>query len=228
MQQFQFAQPGLLALIEHPPAGQAVGYVYQNHQWQAVHDSVAAQAQIHGGDAGKITIHAQQGINLSQQSKITTEAVSAGGGAIELHSDGLLQVQDSRITASVQEGEGEGKGGNLNINSTFLIQNQAPIIARAVQGDGGNIQIQSKGIFQFGGASLNPIDASSQFGVSGQVELDTPDEDVNSSVFVVNGQFVQQEIAPFACAPILSLDELSRYRERTHPEAQTRTAEWYQ
>lgn len=183
------------------------------------------QRQIRGGNAGEIAVHVDE-MHLSADSAISTASISGGGGSINIDAQGLAMLKDSHITTSVQEGA--GNGGDLHISTEFLVQDQAAIIARAIEGNGGNIQISSKSIFQFGGESVNPIDASSQLGQSGQVELTTPDENALGNLFVINGQFVQQEIAPFECAPITSLDELSRYRQRTYPDTQTRTADWYQ
>jgi large exoprotein involved in heme utilization and adhesion len=76
-------------------------------------------------------------------------------------------------------------GGNISIDSKFVIAlpsvgaNGSDIIANAVQGRGGNIQIQAAGIFgieqrtAIPGNRTNDIDASSEYGAAGEVTLNT-------------------------------------------------------
>jgi large exoprotein involved in heme utilization and adhesion len=71
---------------------------------------------------------------------------------------------------------GTGDGGNITINAPVIAGfENSDIIANAFQGNGGNIQITTQGIF---GLEFRPqltpendITASSQFGVNGTVEI---------------------------------------------------------
>ncbi|MEO0685813.1 MAG: S-layer family protein, partial [Cyanobacteria bacterium J06649_11] len=71
---------------------------------------------------------------------------------------------------------GTGNGGNIMINSPIIAGfENSDIIASAVEGNGGNINIKTQGLFglQFHEQLTNEsdINASSQFGLSGQVVL---------------------------------------------------------
>ena len=78
---------------------------------------------------------------------------------------------------------GEANGGNVTINSPLLVVflptglNGSDIIAQAEQGNGGNILINSQGIFgttegkAIAGNRTNDIDASSEYGAPGRVLL---------------------------------------------------------
>ncbi len=195
------AQNGDLVTVTNIGNGQYENYFYDAGQWIV---------RTHGGNAGQIEVQAEQGIRLSDNSRITTEVVSAGGGGIQLQNNGVLNMHDSQITASVREGA--GNGGNVQIQSEFIVQNQSPIVARAIEGNGGNIQISSKGIFQFAPASKSPIDASSQFGLAGTVELSTPEEQLSGSESIVSGNFLQaQGLAANQCA-VRDIAELNFFK----------------
>ncbi len=212
------ASAGDLVSVADAGQGEPEQYYYHDNAWQS---------RIHGGDAGRVTLNIEQDIRLEGDSRITTEAVSSGGGSIDIRSGGVLHARDSHITTSVQEGA--GNGGDLRITSDFLVQHHAPVIARAVAGNGGNIQIQSKGIFQFGGETVNPIDASSQFGVSGAVELVTPDDSVSGSVFIVNGQFIRAEqLSLNQCETLRNIEEVSRFVQDLHYTGVAKSPESFQ
>ncbi len=97
---------------------------------------------------------------------------------------------ESLISATAN---GDAKGVNIFINSTFLLvfppigSNGSDIIAKAERGNGGNKKINSQGIFgiekrrAIQGNQSNDIDASSQFGQSGQVQIN-PTTDPNQGL----------------------------------------------
>ncbi len=120
------------------------------------------------GKAGNINIQAN---NLNaQRGKITATSKDSGGGDIHLATD-FIFLNDSELSSSVSNGT--GGGGNLAINSDYIIaQDNSKIIAIADRGDGGNIDITTK-VFLLTADSL--VDASSQFGVDGVVDINSPD-----------------------------------------------------
>jgi hypothetical protein len=67
--------------------------------------SSESRATSFGGEAGTIAITAKD-IRLTNHSAITTEAISAGGGAIDIQANNLVYLIDSKITTSVQGGTG--------------------------------------------------------------------------------------------------------------------------
>ncbi|PAX52392.1 S-layer family protein [Brunnivagina elsteri] len=91
-----------------------------------------------------------------------------------------------------------GNGGNVNINSKFIIaipKEDSDIIANAFEGNGGRVQINTQGIFgtEFRSQETNQSDitASSKFGVSGIVTIESPD---NSSIPNNLGKLPQKAI----------------------------------
>jgi large exoprotein involved in heme utilization and adhesion len=101
-----------------------------------------------------------------------------------------LQVQDlilmrhnSTISA---EARNNANGGNVTIKAPFIVAvptEDSDIIAKAVEGRGGNINITTSGMF---GLEERPqptlysdINASSDFGVNGTIQINTPDIDPN-------------------------------------------------
>ncbi len=202
------AQEGDIVSVADMGNGQHDSFFYHDGEWQQ---------RTYGGNAGTIVLNIQEDMSLSQDSRITTASLSSGGGSLKLNTQDLLNIRDSQITSSVREGA--GNGGDLEINAEFIVQKNAPIIARAVEGNGGNIQINSKGIFKFIPSTSSPIDASSQFGVSGKVELLTPDEQISGSSFIVQGGFLNGAgLALNQCEAIQDVEELNVLKvDMQHP-----------
>jgi filamentous hemagglutinin family protein len=144
-----------------------------------------------GGNAGTITITSSDGFHLSNSSQITTEAKRAGGGQITLKTDGLLRVVNSEISSSVQEGS--GNGGNLKLSPKFIILENGKIIARAYEGDGGNMNITTTSIYRFGDEAASPIDASSKLGVDGEITVNSPDTDISGQLLVLSTDMINAE-----------------------------------
>ena len=122
------------------------------------------------GDAGNIQINAGQQYT-STNSSVTTEAEQASGGNIAVLAIGLVHLTNSEINASV-EGSTTTVGGNILIDPVYVILENSQILAQATQGQGGNINI-----FYTGALLADPstvISASSQFGQSGTVTIQSP------------------------------------------------------
>jgi filamentous hemagglutinin family protein len=87
----------------------------------------------------------------------------------------------TNVGGTAQQG---GSGGNININSDLIVaipKENSDISANAVKGRGGNVKIDSQGLF---GIQFRPqatansdITASSEFGQNGNVNIDTPGTD---------------------------------------------------
>ncbi|MEH2401685.1 MAG: S-layer family protein [Nostoc sp.] len=112
----------------------------------------------------------------------------------------LLLIRDrSNISATAG---GNGNGGNININAPIIAGSEnSDIIANAVKGRGGNIQISTQGLFGLKFrpqlTSENDITASSQFGVSGTVQVNTIGIDPNSGLVELPANIIDpsQQIA---------------------------------
>ncbi|WP_041619263.1 two-partner secretion domain-containing protein [Stanieria cyanosphaera] len=134
------------------------------------------------GNGGNIFISADS-IKFEDQGSISAETVSGEGGNITLEVDNLLSLRNNSIIST--EAGGSGNGGNIKIDAGFVVafpnQNN-DILADAQQGIGGNININTQGIFGLAERELNPItndiNASSQFSLDGNVSINTPDVEV--------------------------------------------------
>jgi len=122
------------------------------------------------GNTGNIQINAGNQFNMTN-STVTTEANQSGGGIIKIttNPNGTVQLTDSTISASVLEGNGGGGSVNIDPQSVVLINSQ--ILAQAVQGPGGNINITTNLLLP---DSTSVISASSQFGQQGTVVIQSP------------------------------------------------------
>ncbi|WP_208821681.1 S-layer family protein [Tolypothrix sp. PCC 7910] len=138
------------------------------------------------GDAGNLNINARN-IFLDNQGSLRAEVNGGSRGNIRLQArDVLLLRHGSNI---ITNAHGTSTGGNIEINAGSIVAvptENSDISANAVLGSGGNIGITTHSIFglQFQD-QLTPnsdITASSQFGVSGIVQVDTVGVDPNSGL----------------------------------------------
>jgi len=143
--------------------------------------SVAATA---GGDAGAIIIDARV-LQLLEGSSLDAETTGSGGNIVLSLGELLVLSGGSSITTTA---EGTGNGGNITITLAdgFVVatpNQDNDIIANAEEGNGGNITIVANGIYgleerpAIPGNGTNDIDASSQFGLSGTIDLSEPTVD---------------------------------------------------
>ena len=122
--------------------------------------------------AGTLAINADT-ILLLNQARLSAETETGAQGDIVLQAQDLLLRNGSRITT---DATGDATGGDITLaldGSLILLENSA-IVARAEAGTGGNIRIMARGLF------LSPdsqIDASSQLGIDGVVDITTPEID---------------------------------------------------
>jgi filamentous hemagglutinin family protein len=135
------------------------------------------------GQTGNVSITAAQ--LLLNESVLFSNATSVSGGNITVAiSDKLLLRNDSFINTSSGSREKNGNGGNITISSPLIIAlpGNNDINADANGGNGGNVEIASQGLFGIqyrptGSDFTSDITASSQFGQSGTVNVDTPGTD---------------------------------------------------
>ncbi|MGB6299157.1 MAG: hypothetical protein WBF90_23675, partial [Rivularia sp. (in: cyanobacteria)] len=141
------------------------------------------------GKGGELIINADK--ILLDKSDIEAQTESGKGGNIILNLKELLLLRNgSRISTTAGTGGGGGDGGNIEINAPdgFIVaipNENSDITANAFDGVGGNIKIISSGIFGIrfrenltlllGDNDSNDISASSELGIDGTVEINTPD-----------------------------------------------------
>lgn len=150
-----------------------------------VHDGAEVTVSAIGtGEAGNLTARAN--IIQINQGKITAETNAGAGANITLTDVKLLVLQNQSLISA--QAFNNANGGNINIDAPdgFIIatvnQNN-DIVANAFQGQGGNININARSIFNLEQRpsipvnNTNDIDASSQFGLTGTVTINTPEVD---------------------------------------------------
>lgn len=137
------------------------------------------------GNAGNINIDARS-IFLDNGS-ITATSISGEGRNIQLDvADNLILRNNSQIsTRAGTQPSDRGNGGNIDINARFIVavlEENSDITANANAGNGGNINITAQGIYGLQVTdeptlTTSDITASSQLGIDGMVEINTPDVD---------------------------------------------------
>jgi filamentous hemagglutinin family protein len=130
------------------------------------------------GVAGNLNINANSlFLNRGTLSAETGTSGAEGGANITLSGlDFLLMRNESLISANAT---GSANGGNITIDSQFIIalppqgRQGSDIVANAVRGNGGRVNITTSGLFGIEFRPLrtpkNDITASSEFGVAGEV-----------------------------------------------------------
>lgn len=130
------------------------------------------------GKGGNIDLALTHDLQLNR-SAITSVTASDDGGNISVNLGGVLALLDqSLISTTAGQAEAGGNGGNITLNAPFIVSRldgNNDIAANAFIGNGGNIDINTQGLF---GIALQPqpttnsdITASSRFGVSGTVAI---------------------------------------------------------
>ncbi|MGH7371267.1 MAG: hypothetical protein ACREJK_05425 [Candidatus Methylomirabilales bacterium] len=139
------------------------------------------------GDAGDITVVADR-LQLSGDdgARISVETEVSDAGDINLNVGTLLHLRDnSAITTSVAGGQGDG--GNITIDPTFVVLDDSRIVANAVRGRGGNVSITADHLFR---TPDSLIQASSELGIQGTVDIKAPDRDVSAGLLALPAHFV--------------------------------------
>jgi large exoprotein involved in heme utilization and adhesion len=138
------------------------------------------------GQAGNLTVTADSlFLNRGSLTAVTGKGQGEGGANITLKvPDLMLMRNESLISANAL---GTANGGNITIDTGFLVAlppqgpNGSDIVANAVRGNGGRVNLTAQGIFGIEfrprQTPLNDITASSDFGVAGVVEINRPDVD---------------------------------------------------
>lgn len=128
------------------------------------------------GTAGNLEIQARD-LQLDRGGTVSAETAAGTRGSIRLQARDVELRRNSSITTNAT---GTASGGNVTFTTGTLtaVQN-SQILANAIQGAGGNIQIDSQGLFI---APDSLLSASSEFGVSGTIAINTPDVDPSSGV----------------------------------------------
>ncbi len=167
------------------------GNITINAQSVDLSDNSMIKAESTGtGSAGQIDLQVTDKCVLTQNAQIITEASYGGdGGNIVFTSDNYLFLIDSQISASVTAKD--GNGGNVSLNPDFVLLKNGKITAFADgKGNGGNIQINTKSLFTFSPLENSRINASSRYGLDGEVAINTPDIDLSGSLALLEAEYL--------------------------------------
>lgn len=141
------------------------------------------------GSAGDIEVNSPF-LVLDNGGKLIAESASVNGGNITLNiGDLLLLRRGSQISTTAGTAFAGGNGGNISINTGFIIavpKEGSDITANAFSGTGGQVQINTQGIFGIEPrpslTNLSDITASSATGVNGEIIINTPDVDPSKGI----------------------------------------------
>ena len=138
-------------------------------------------------NAGNIQLTATDTI-LLDGATVTTEALQASGGNIKLIAQDLIRLNDSTISSSV-EGNATTVGGDISLDPKFIILQNSHILAKAFQGQGGNISlIASQAVLV---DPFSTLDASSALGISGSVNIQAPTKFLSGAILPLESQPVE-------------------------------------
>ena len=126
-------------------------------------------------DAGDVTLLVPEILQIVGGSIQTTSALS-GGGSINIQTLNRIRIDQSIISASANGVTESSGGGNINIDPELFTIRQSQIVAQANAGTGGNIDLVAD---NFLADTETLISASSQRGIDGTVEIESPNQSVN-------------------------------------------------
>jgi filamentous hemagglutinin family protein len=138
------------------------------------------------GRGGDINIQGNN-LTLDNNALLNAQTLTTDGGNIDLQIvDLITSDNNSNISATAGTAQAGGDGGNISIDTQFVVafpRGSNDITANAFAGAGGNIEISAESLFGIEARLATPpndtndLDASSQFGLDGNISLETPDVD---------------------------------------------------
>ncbi|MEO0843022.1 MAG: filamentous hemagglutinin N-terminal domain-containing protein [Cyanobacteria bacterium J06643_5] len=155
------------------PSGIAGNVTINTPKFQISNRGVVAVDNQGVKDGGNLIVNTDS-LRIDNRGILVAGTVSGEGGNISLNIKSDLILQKNSIINA--RSSGTGNGGNITIDSPIIAGfENSDIIASAVKGNGGNINIKTQGLFglKFREQLTNEsdINASSQFGLSGEVVL---------------------------------------------------------
>jgi filamentous hemagglutinin family protein len=134
------------------------------------------------GDSGSLTINAS---SVTLNGGTLNAAIASGKkGNITINTDILQMRNGSKIITNASN---QANSGDISINAPLILGlEDSDIMANAVEGQGGNIQITTQGLlglkYRSRLTSENDITASSKFGLNGAVEVQVVGVDPSSGL----------------------------------------------
>jgi len=173
------------------------GNIFLNTGELVISDRASISVQGSGSSVpGNLIINANS-VELVNGANIRATTEFQSGGNIKLDiEDNLILRENSFISAKAMN---TANGGNVDLDANFIIafpQQNNDILASAVFGDGGNITVNAEGVFGIVEGNSQPpnitndIDASSEFGMAGTVDLVFPILTATNRLFNLPSDFV--------------------------------------
>ncbi|NJP10100.1 MAG: S-layer family protein, partial [Leptolyngbyaceae cyanobacterium RU_5_1] len=162
------------------------GSIFIDSRIMTVRDRARIAVDSQGeGSGGNLNVSA--GFLTLDNAAISAETTSTQGGNITLRLGGILLLRNgSKISTTAGTAGAGGDGGNITIRAPFIVGvlgENSDITANAFTGRGGNITITTNAIyglrFQPRLTPFSDITASSEFGISGTVAINTLNIDPN-------------------------------------------------
>ncbi|KAM3098069.1 filamentous hemagglutinin N-terminal domain-containing protein [Phormidesmis sp. 146-35] len=177
---------GAYSAVDFSATGQGGNITVKTGLFSITNGGILAASSQGQGDAGNIDVTARQ-LRLDNQSTIQAETALGQGGNINLQvQDYLLLRRGSLISTTAGTAQAGGDGGNITSKGNFIVavpNENSDISANAFTGRGGRVEISAQSIFgiqpRLQLTPLSDITASSDFGVAGVVDINTPDVDPN-------------------------------------------------
>ncbi|MBM30820.1 MAG: hypothetical protein CMD77_07910, partial [Gammaproteobacteria bacterium] len=189
-------------------------------------EGLVSSSSVGEGAAGSIELDLAKRLELLEGSIVSVSSSQADGGDIRVSTDGDVYLSGSELTASAAGDGGSVRllgsanvfmaeasvsaeagqdGGNIEISAPeTLVLQRSDLVANAIQGNGGNISIVAE---MFLASRESVISASSEFGLEGSIEIETPETDVGSGLVVLPESLVEAEVnLSDRCALMLSGD----------------------
>lgn len=165
------------------------------------------------GNAGNIGLIASNRLDVLDAGAVETNAALSGGGSINIDVIDTIYLRDATVTASSGGPEVGADGGNIRIDPIFFILDNSAIVAQAVQGNGGIIDLFADNFIR----DVNSlISATSELGNDGEVTITTPDTSVTGVVGVLPASFSREDqLLSEPCAAQALDDRSSLIVERT-------------
>ncbi|KST65762.1 two-partner secretion domain-containing protein [Mastigocoleus testarum] len=137
------------------------------------------------GEAGDIDINAKDSVNISDNSKIISEAIGSGiAGELTINTNQFTMTDNSQANLS---SKGNGSAGSILINAGDVnLANQAEISATTESGIGGDIKLENLATLSL--SENSSINANTTDGEAGNIEITTTD-----SIQVENGSKLASE-----------------------------------
>ena len=180
---------GLYADTTRPSAGDG-GTVRLSTSDLQISDQARIEVNSQGrGTAGDMAIAANT-VRLNN-GRLTAETAAMDGGNIAIEEAEFLLLRNGSLisTTAGMDGAG-GNGGNIDIKAEAIVSvpnENNDIRANAFSGSGGNVRIDTSGLFGIAARSqdnprTNDITASSEQGIQGTVDIATPGTELRSDL----------------------------------------------